>query len=263
MSVGAVTTEDGKVCYKTAEGSVININISQPSYWDYLNDGVNGLRKIWSDAPPTFNEKIAALPLTLGVSQFPMGMISVAFYAIVLVTDLEIFRGAPLWMGIPFILSGPFEVVAYIKKQGFWVVLSVISQSLIFSVSVVGLVFTWDAGHYRVKYYLKDDTCERFLNNAQPSSYQSYDLSNSYNQHISYYQSNALTECQQAVNMAKGLSNGLLIMLLIIGSWGVISSTITIIYRLQTECEFCNTEKGPAEEDMEPLEKTPLYTITV
>ncbi|XP_073453218.1 uncharacterized protein [Aquarana catesbeiana] len=244
MSVGAVTTEDGKVCYKTAEGSVININISQPSYWDYLNDGVNGLRKIWSDAPPTFNEKIAALPLTLGVSQFPMGIISVAFYAIVLVTDLEIFRGAPLWMGIP-------------------VVLSVISQSLIFSVSVVGLVFTWDAGHYRVKYYLKDDTCERFLNNAQPSSYQSYDLSNSYNQHISYYQSNALTECQQAVNMAKGLSNGLLIMLLIIGSWGVISSTITIIYRLQTECEFCNTEKGPAEEDMEPLEKTPLYTITV
>ncbi|XP_073453219.1 uncharacterized protein [Aquarana catesbeiana] len=209
MSVGAVTTEDGKVCYKTAEGSVININISQPSYWDYLNDGVNGLRKIWSDAPPTFNEKIAALPLTLGVSQFPMGIISVAFYAIVLVTDLEIFRGAPLWMGIPFILSGPFEVVAYIKKQGFWVVLSVISQSLIFSVSVVGLVFTWDAGHYR------------------------------------------------------GLSNGLLIMLLIIGSWGVISSTITIIYRLQTECEFCNTEKGPAEEDMEPLEKTPLYTITV
>ncbi|XP_073453220.1 uncharacterized protein [Aquarana catesbeiana] len=180
MSVGAVTTEDGKVCYKTAEGSVININISQPSYWDYLNDGVNGLRKIWSDAPPTFNEKIAALPLTLGVSQFPMGIISVAFYAIVLVTDLEIFRGAPLWMGIPFILSGPFEVVAYIKKQGFW-----------------------------------------------------------------------------------GLSNGLLIMLLIIGSWGVISSTITIIYRLQTECEFCNTEKGPAEEDMEPLEKTPLYTITV
>ncbi|XP_077309973.1 uncharacterized protein LOC143929911 [Lithobates pipiens] len=215
MSVGAVTTEDGKVSCKTAEGSVININISQPCSWDYLNDGVNRLRKIWIEAPPTepmsptSNEMTDALPLTLGVSQFPIGIISVALYAIILAIDLEILRGAPLWMGTPFILSGPFEVVAYKKKQGFWVFLSVIIQSLIFSVSVVGLVFTWDAGHY------------------------------------------------------KGLLNGLLIMLLIIGSWGVISSTISIIYRLKTEFEFCNPDKELAEEDTELLEKTPLYTINV
>ncbi|XP_040176978.1 uncharacterized protein LOC120909297 [Rana temporaria] len=270
MSLSAVTTEDGKVSCKTEEGSVININIAQQSSWDYLNDGVNILRKIWNEAPPTTlmsptsNEKAAALPVILGASQFPMGIISVALYAIVLVTDLEVFRGAPLWMGIPFILSGPSEVAAYIN-QGIWVFVSVISQLLIFSVSVVGLVFTGDAQHNRFMYYLKDDipVCEGVLKNAKTGSYQSYDLSNSYNQHISYYQSDPLKECQHVVNIAKDLSYGLLIMLLIIGFWGVISSTITVMYRLKTEYDSCNPYKGLAEEDNEPREKTPPYTITM
>lgn len=75
MSLSAVTTEDGKVSCKTEEGSVININIAQQSSWDYLNDGVNILRKIWNEAPPTTlmsptsNEKAAALPVILGVRQ--------------------------------------------------------------------------------------------------------------------------------------------------------------------------------------------------
>lgn len=261
-----MTTEDGKVSCKTAEGSVININISQRTFWDSLNDRLDSMRKIRREAPATSIGKATALPVVLGVSQFPLGVMCLAVGLITINSNggsLPVFfTGAPFWMGISLMLAGLSEVVAYIKNHGFLVFLSFICQLLIFCVSVAGLTLIED-GRFYWHSYVETKSCESLLNSAQPSRYQSDDLpNNSYGQYIQDTNWN-LNQCQQTVNLFMNLSYGVLVMLLIIGSWGVISSTITIIYRLNSLCGSCCPDKVLVEEDKEPLEKTHPDAITV
>ncbi|XP_077310767.1 uncharacterized protein LOC143930367 isoform X1 [Lithobates pipiens] len=268
MSVNVVTTVDGKASCKTAEGSVININISQRTFWDSLNDRLDNTRKIRSEAPPTSFVKATALPVVLGVSQFPLGVICLAVSLFTTTSygkSLYVFsNGVTLWMGIPLLLGGLSEVVAYIKNHGFWVFLSFICQLLIFCVSVSGLAFTENERLYGFSYDIEKKPCESLLNSVESSRYQSGGLpKNSYGQYNQDTSNWNLNECQETVNLFMNLSYGVLVMLLVIGSWGAISSTITVIYRLKRLCGSCCSDKELAKEDTEPLEKTPIDAITV
>ncbi|XP_077310768.1 uncharacterized protein LOC143930367 isoform X2 [Lithobates pipiens] len=249
MSVNVVTTVDGKASCKTAEGSVININISQRTFWDSLNDRLDNTRKIRSEAPPTSFVKATALPVVLGVSQFPLGVICLAVSLFTTTSygkSLYVFsNGVTLWMGIP-------------------VFLSFICQLLIFCVSVSGLAFTENERLYGFSYDIEKKPCESLLNSVESSRYQSGGLpKNSYGQYNQDTSNWNLNECQETVNLFMNLSYGVLVMLLVIGSWGAISSTITVIYRLKRLCGSCCSDKELAKEDTEPLEKTPIDAITV
>ncbi|XP_066456965.1 uncharacterized protein [Eleutherodactylus coqui] len=251
MQIGAVKTEDGKVSYETAEGTVVHININQRSAFDCLLDALRFLRDLKRSEPKAAPARRTASVghLGFGVAYISLGLVSVMLAVVIAVVHphLGIFYSrVHFWVGFPFLVSGILNLVAYKFPNACWMALAFISLLVNFGVSIAGTVITANDIQYPPWTAPSEQICSDLLGDRyydRATRFPRYDNGRDYD----------LQRCITQLQRYEALKQGLIIISLLMMIWGLCLAIPSVGLRVKSFCCSCKLER--TEEIDDPLLK--------
>ncbi|XP_063814505.1 uncharacterized protein LOC135054943 [Pseudophryne corroboree] len=260
VPVSTINTENGKVSCETPDGTVINININQRSALDCLLDTIRALRikaKSPTQTKPT-RGTAHGTSLWLGATLISLGCVCVMLAGILSVAQpsLTIFySGTHFWVGFTLIVSGALSVVSYRYPKVFWDVIAFISHSASLGVSITGMVIAaGDNG--RLWFDDMGSVCDNLRYGRNSYDYRATRPPRDY-----YGPEYTLERCKMGLQQRQGLLHSLVIMTLLLMTWGICVSVIGLGCRLKALCSGCTCEKLVEEKDDPLLSADPTGEI--
>ncbi|XP_063814507.1 uncharacterized protein LOC135054944 isoform X2 [Pseudophryne corroboree] len=236
MVSNTVVKNNVKVSCEIPERKVININISQHSFLVDLIETIRTRREP-CNASTSASVTPPVAPVAFATFQFTFGCICTMLAINVLTIQLPLtiyYSNTLFWVGIPFILSGTLDVVAYRWPRTFWVALSFISHLLTFSATIPGIVFI--------------DKSMRDLPGIYKCDLQDYDTNVKWE------------ECQNEFRQYQAILSGLMVMLKCLVFFGLITSIISISHGLIRCYNSCSYKELP-EEKVDSLQQSDVIVV--
>ncbi|KAM3913310.1 uncharacterized protein RB166_018628 [Leptodactylus fuscus] len=229
MSIITVRNEDGKMSCKTPEGTVVHINIIQPSALDCLQNTfcISQDNKKSGQRTSASTESGSA---GFGAAYLSLGLVTILLGVIISLLQPEFYiyaSGLHFWVGSTFLVSGALNLVASKSPKIWWIVLAFISLLISFAVSVVGVVITAN-DFENLDRFVDEQICDKVRNGG------GYYYTATEAPRYDYGIDTVLSICKDAIQNYKTLAATLMYGTLLTMIWGLLLSIFSAGSRLKS-----------------------------